>query len=78
VNAFIDDNWIQTKVEGPGRTSWAVVRGGQVLHAEELSGDDPSGYVAYQAGLAWAADHLPGVIFHWKHKTYVVGARLAP
>lgn len=74
----LDDNWIQTKVTGPGQTTWAVVRGGQVVHAEERFGDDPSGYLAYQAGLAWAAEHLSGVVFHWKHQTYVASARHAP
>lgn len=74
----LDDNWIQTKVEGPGQTTWAIVRGGQVVHVELLIGDDPSGYVAYQAGLAWVAAHYFGVVFHWKHQSYAGSVRHAP
>ncbi len=53
----VDDNWIETEARGPNRTSWTIICKGKVIHAEEQSGDDPSGAKAFEAGLQWAATH---------------------
>jgi len=63
----IDDNWIETKVDGPDRASWQVVQLGEILHSGELEVSDPSGLQAYQAAVAWTEKHCPGVTFNWRH-----------
>ncbi len=65
----VDDNWIETEAGGPNRTSWTIICKGKVVHAEEQSGDDPSGAKAFEAGLQWAAVHCPAVQFHWRHRS---------
>jgi hypothetical protein len=68
---FLENNWILTTTEEVGRTSWAVVRNGVVIHSDELAGDDPSAFRAYRAGIVWAEEHCPGVSFHWRHQSHV-------
>lgn len=65
----LSDDWIQTEAKGPGRTSWIVVRSGEVVHSGEESGDDLSGIRAYQAALGWTESHCPGIAFHWRHSS---------
>lgn len=65
---FIEDNWIQTEVHAPNRTSWAAIRDGVVLHWEELEGNDPAGARAFEVGLRWAESNYPGITFHWRHR----------
>lgn len=66
----IDSNWIETKVEGPCRASWRVVRDGRVIHTDEWHGHDPSGFQAYRLGTKWVEAHCPGISFHWRHRAY--------
>lgn len=63
-----EGDWIQTETLPMSRTSWAVVRNGEVIQSGELDGDDPSGMRAYDAAIKWAAVHCPGVGFGWKHR----------
>jgi hypothetical protein len=64
---ILGDDWIQTDARVRGRSSWAVIVGGEVVHQSEVLGDDPSGILAYEAALQWTERHLPDIAFHWRH-----------
>lgn len=69
--------WIETiAFTSQRRTSWIIKIDDQIVHQEDLDGDDASGMKAHDVAAEWTRTHHPNVSFTWKHSNGDVTGRL--